>query len=76
MLGLSRPRRERSRVYRDRGEIRTYTGRVLRNTETDRIRESEDYSPIPIGKLQAYYTYAQTIKQYSDWIRYPPDRIR
>ncbi len=27
------------------------------------------------GSLQAFYTYTQTIKQYSDWIGYPPDRI-
>ena len=27
------------------------------------------------GSLQAYYTYTQTVKQYSDWIGYPPDRI-
>ncbi len=27
------------------------------------------------GSLQSFYTYAQTIKQFSDWIGYPPDRI-
>ncbi len=25
--------------------------------------------------LQAFYTYTQTIKQYSDWLGHPPDRI-